>query len=151
MDHKIRAQQCLLEHQIIGHVKSALRLTLGWDVDAIGASRKLSSIQFTMQSLFRHLERLMKIEEEDGYLSPVAERKPGLAHKVANLSRDHDVFREEMKRIVPVATKMLASDLAAMTDVSQQLDALLRRLDVHDHAEVELLRAAFWDDEGGEG
>jgi hypothetical protein len=150
MDHKSRAQQCLLEHQIIGHVKAALRLTLGWDTTAVGAARKLSSVQFTMQSLFRHLERLMKIEEEDGYLSPVAERKPNLANKATALSRDHQVFRDEMRRIAPIAIHLAATDLAGMNEVCKQLHALLHRLDVHDQTEVELLRTAFWDDEGGE-
>jgi hypothetical protein len=151
MDHKSRAQQCLLEHQIIGHVKAALRLTLGWETSAVGAARKLSSIQFTMQSLFRHLERLMKIEEEDGYLAPVAERKPNLAGKVASLSRDHDLFRVEMRRITPAAMQLSATDSSGMNGICRELDGLLQRLDIHDQAEVELLRTAFWEDEGGEG
>ncbi|MEX0586874.1 MAG: hypothetical protein WD176_09525 [Pirellulales bacterium] len=150
-DYKTRAAQCLVEHQIIQHVKEALRLTLAWEVDAVGAARKLSSIQFTMQSLFRHLDRLMKIEEEDGYLSAVAERKPNLAIQVGELAGDHGLFRAEMERIEPVAMNTPSDDLVAMNDVCAQLHDLLGRLDVHDQAESDLLQAAFADEEGGEG
>ena len=54
-------------------------MTLDWDAPVVSMPRKLSSLQFTMKSFRRHLERVMSIEEEGGYLEEVADAKPNLA------------------------------------------------------------------------
>jgi hypothetical protein len=151
MDRKSRAAQCLVEHQIIQHVKAALRITLGWEVDSVGLARKLSSVHFTMQSLFRHLQRLMQIEEEDGYLAFVREEKPHLTEKAAALGRDHEQFRDAMRRLDEAFARLGADDRPGFDAACAAINELLARLDAHDQGEMELVQAAFWEDEGGEG
>ncbi len=60
------ANQCWIEHQALTHIKEALRITLRWDIPSIGVPRKLSSVSFMLDSFQRHLDRLMKLEEEEG-------------------------------------------------------------------------------------
>ena len=52
-----------VEHQILDHVKSALRVTLDWQVPNIGVTRKLSSMKFALESFQRHFGRLISMEE----------------------------------------------------------------------------------------
>ena len=63
IDTHSQASAVWMEHQILGHVKQALRVTLNWKVPAVGLPRGLNSLQFTMNSFDRHLHRIMDLEE----------------------------------------------------------------------------------------
>ncbi len=151
MDSKNYASLCLMEHQILQHVKDALRITLGWDTDAVGPARKVSSVQFTMLSLSRHLERVMGLEEEDGYMTSVRELKPNLYDRAASLRMEHQEFRKALETIMPALEKVDPSDDASFGKVCGSVTDFLARIDRHDKQETELLQAAFYDDIGGEG
>lgn len=146
----LRASQCLMEHQILHHVKDALRITLSWETSSVGLARKISSVQFTLQSLRRHLERVMSLEEEDGYMSIVGDMKPNLQNRAAKLRSDHREIRESVARVVP-ALERAGQDELRFDEACQDLLLLLDRIDRHDKQETELLQAAFYDDVGGEG
>lgn len=141
----------LMEHQILQHVKDALRITLGWDVRSVGLARKVSSVQFTMQSLRRHLDRVMGLEEEDGYMASVREAKPNLYDRVANLRLEHQEFRRALDSLMPALEKASPSDEERFDEVCAELNAFLARIDRHDKQETELLQTAFYEDIGGEG
>jgi hypothetical protein len=57
------AQQISIEHGMLKHITDALRLALGWQMEGDDLSRKLSTVRFISQSLQRHLEHLMALEE----------------------------------------------------------------------------------------
>lgn len=151
MKPKSFASLCLMEHQILQHVKDALRITLGWETSAVGLDRKASSVQFTMQSLARHLHRVMALEEEDGYMTSVRDLKPNLYDRVASLREDHREFRQTMEHLLPMLEKSSTGDAARFDAVCGDLSEFLNRIDRHDRLETELLQTAFFDDIGGEG
>jgi hypothetical protein len=151
MDITTRAAQCLVEHQILQHVKAALRLTLGWEVQAVGLERKLSSVRFTMHSFCRHLERIMQLEEDGGYLNDVVEQKPNLADKAASLAHEHAGFRGALCELAPAMDRVTADDACRFAELCRRWTELLDRIDAHDQKETELLQAACCDEEGGEG
>ena len=93
-DARAAAQASCLEHQILDHVKQALRVTLQWKAPAFGLSRKISSVQFTTKSFMRHLERMMELEEVEGYMDAVRQQKPNMEQRVERLERQHEEFRE---------------------------------------------------------
>ena len=140
-----------MEHQILDHIKQALRVTLDWKVPAVGIQQKLSSMQFTLKSFQRHLERLMNLEERDGYMVFVAETKPNMCYRVDRLAQDHQRFRESIEHLLPEVEALCEYQSEDFEDVCQQIYALLDSVDRHDEAEVELLQEAFLFDEGGEG
>jgi hypothetical protein len=72
-----------MEHQILEHVKQALRVTINWEAPVVSMPRKLSSLQFTIKSFKRHLERVISIEEEGGYMHEVVDAKPYLITRFA--------------------------------------------------------------------
>jgi len=151
IDTRSQANVAWMEHQILDHVKQALRVTLGWKVPSVGLPRKLSSVQFTLKSFQRHLERLMDIEEQDGYMDVVSEAKPHLAQRIERLEQDHELFRRELCHIVPRIDALHEFQTVEFEDVCEDIDALLMEIDRHDTEEVELLQETLLFDEGGEG
>lgn len=144
-----QASQTWMEHQSLEHIKRALRVTIDWRAPAISYQRKRQSVTFAFESFARHLERLMSIEEEDGYLQMVADAKPNKAKCIATLRADHTRMRRQVEQ--------LTVDLAALEDwqeveferVCKDIGRLLDSMDEHDRAEIDLLQDALLMDEGG--
>lgn len=150
-DTRSQANAACMEHEILNHVKQALRVTLGWKVPREGISRKLSSVQFTLKSFQRHLERLMSIEEQDGYMAFVEEVKPNMYSRIAQLERDHAGFRQALDKLLPQIDSLSEYDQDEIEGVCDEVNKLLDRIDLHDKHEIELLQESMWFDEGGEG
>lgn len=140
-----------MEHQILEHVKDALRVTLDWKAPEVSQPCKLSSLQFTIKSFARHLERVMSIEEDGGYLKVVADAKPNLQYRIDRLSDDHDRVRMRMHIILPELLDLNEWDTERFEEVSDELRELLAEVDRHDSEEIELLQETLLMDEGGEG
>jgi len=151
LDARSRINTAWMERQVLDHVKQALRVMLQWNVPPVGIPRKLSSVQFTLKSFQRHLERLMNIEEEDGYMVLVAETKPNMVVQIERLEHDHSEFRDTIESLLPEVDSLSECRTEEFDEVCQQIACLLNRVDQHDAAEVELLQDALLCDEGGEG
>src|SRR5215475_4501289 len=93
-------KQAAVEHEALRHIIGALRTVLDWKPSTDDLPRKLSSLRFIAQSFQRHLERLMALKEQDGYMTGVVDQMPALAEKVQALLRDHDQFEESLHRLV---------------------------------------------------
>jgi hypothetical protein len=128
-----------------------MRVTLDWHAPEVSLPRKISSLQFTIKSLQRHLERLMSIEEEGGYMSDVLAFKPQYRERVDRLAGDHDQFRARLVELVPDLQSLSEWDEANYRRVCDDLRDLLDSLDRHDRHEVELLQQSLLEEEGGEG
>jgi len=149
-DARALAQSACLEHQILDHVKQALRVTLDWKAPSIALSRKMSSVQFTTKSFARHLLRMMDLEETDGYMQVVREQKPHLDHRVKKLERQHRKFRQTLEELTPDVSSMTALPEEQFEQVSSRILELLDDVDQHDIEEIELLQETLLCDEGGE-
>ena len=145
------AEHCRMESRALRHIKAALRVTLDWKVPEVGVPRKMSSVRFTLQSFRRHLERLMNLEEEDGYLEIVGESKPHWSPQIELLRAEHDQFRAELRDIEPEIEAVPEHDTLHFNDACNKLVALLHRIDHHDEKEADLLQEALTLDDGGQG
>jgi predicted nuclease with TOPRIM domain len=150
-DARAAAQASCVEHQILDHVKQALRVTLQWKAPAFGLSRKISSVQFTSKSFMRHLERMMELEEEEGYMEAVRHEKPNLEARVQRLELQHDEFRDLIEELQPEVAALTALPSARAQVVCHRLIDFLNRVDQHDADEIELLQQSLACDVGGEG
>lgn len=139
-----------MEHQILQHVKAALRVTIDWKAPAVSLPRKISSVRFTLKSFKRHIERLMALEEEGGYLSAVVEQKPYLQERVDKLAGDHARLRARIRRIVPALEELNEWQEVDFDRTCDEIRAMLADVDRHDMQEVDLLQE-LCSDEGGEG
>lgn len=140
-----------MEHQILQHIKQAMRVTLNWDAPDVSLPRKLSSLQFTMKSFQRHLERVMAIEEEGGFMAEVVEAKPYLQDRIDGLADDHARFRERLRALVPELSRIADWEQARFVEICGDLRALLEEVDRHGEREIELLQESLGVDDGGEG
>src|SRR5690349_2733687 len=151
MDRHDTAEQIRVEQELLRHVMEGLRLSTTWQVQGPDASRKLSTLRFVTGSFQRHLERLLALEEDDGFLDQVPACPPRLARATAALRAEHDGFRSEAGRIVRRLERLPATDPPALEKLGGELVALLDRIEGHNRKEMALLLEAFGQDEGGEG
>jgi len=140
-----------MEHQILEHVKQAMRVTLNWHAPDVSMPRKLSSLQFTIKSFQRHLERVMNLEEEGGYMAEVVDAKPYLEDRISYLADDHRRFRDRLRRLLPELNAISEWEQPRFVEVCDDLSELLDAVDQHDKREIELLQESAVVDDGGEG
>ena len=151
MDHIAISEQVLVEHKTLAHIVSALRATIDWNYQGADLTRKIGSLRFVSQSLQRHLKHLMDLEEEDGYMAVVLESRPELKDEVEALRQEHVHFRTGINRILNRLKKVAPTDHPTVTKISDELLALLEKLNAHSHKETGLIQHALLEDEGGEG
>ena len=149
MDGQDIARQTQIEHEMLGHLSGGLRATAGWQVPGPEAPRKLSTLRFLAQSFQRHLERLLGLEEGDGYMGLALAASTQLARATAALRAEHDRFRAEASRVVQRLETLPAE--AALGAACGELLALLVDVEAHSRKEMALVQEAFGQDEGGEG
>ena len=151
MDRQDIAEQMRIEQGLLRHLMEGLRLSTTWQVRGPDASRKLSTLRFITGSFQRHLERLLSLEEHDGYMDKVLTCAPHLGRATAALRAEHDSFRSVAIRVVQQLEPLQDSDAAALEKAGSELVALLDRIARHNRKEQALLLEAFARDEGGEG
>jgi len=140
-----------MEHQVFEHIKQALLVTLNWQVPVVGIPRKLSSLQFTIKSFQRHLDRIISIEEEGGYMADAMESKPYFQDRVEQLQKEHSRFRERLRKLIPELNDTKEWDEVRFNRICDDLRSLVADLDRHNEREIELLQESTCVDEGGEG
>jgi hypothetical protein len=151
MERQDIQQQVLIEQDTLGHIVSALRTTIGWESREPDFSRKLSSLHFVCESFQRHLMRLFQLEQTEGYMTVVLDSRPQLSDEVRALRSEHVRFRDQVRDILDHLGSVAPTDRATFSRISDELVALLDRLDKHHHKETRLLQEALLRDEGGEG
>lgn len=140
-----------IEHQMLDHVKGALRVTLDWNAPSVSLTRKKSSVRFSFQSFCRHLDRLMRIEENDNYLEELCETKPHFEPQVRRLRADHDHFRSRTHTLMAQLENLEEWQSDQFDECCLEIRELLREVDQHDHEEVRVLQELMSSDLGGEG
>ena len=101
------------------------------------------------ESFQRHLEHLMALEEDDGYMEVVRECRPEFTSQVDALRTEHDDFRRRLRRATGRLERLSTSDVEHCEQVSQELGALLEQIDAHSRKEVDLLQQSLLQEEGG--
>lgn len=149
-DAKARLRQGLAEHDLIEHVKHALRLALAWDAEEVGLHRKITSVRFCAESLARHMQLIMEIEEQGGELELVADFKPNLYESANLLRHEHENLRAELAECVALVGRQSADDPVSFSACCLELEKLLCHLDHHEAGERKLLFDMYCEDEGGE-
>jgi hypothetical protein len=140
-----------MEHQVLHHIKQALRVTLDWEAPIVSMPRKLASLQFTIKSFRRHLERIISLEELGGYMSDVLEARPYFQERIDVLAAQHQRFRARLQQLIIQLNEISEWEEPRFDQVCGELRDLLDDIDQHDTQEIELLQEALLSDDGGEG
>src|SRR3954454_9400077 len=129
-----------MEHQVFEHIKQALLVTLNWQAPAGAIPRKLSSLQLTIKSFQRHLDRVIAIEEEGGYMADAMDSKPHFQDRVDQLAREHAGFRDRLRKIIPALNETKEWDEQRFDQVCNELRELVSDVEEHNGREIELLQ-----------
>jgi hypothetical protein len=149
--HHDIARQTVIENHILRLLIEGLRSALAWKLATDDFSRKLSSVRFITQSFQRHLERLMALEEYDGYMVRLEKKAPQLTRAVSDLKQENETFRTEIRRILHGLEHLSSTDRATFANLCDELLNLLKDLEEHCKKETDLYHEAFEQDAGGEG
>jgi hypothetical protein len=104
-----------------------------------------------MKSFARHLERVMSIEEEGGYLDDVIAARPNLESRIIALNRDHLRFRTRVKLISTRLESLHNWQEDQFAGLCMEIYELLDAVDRHDEREIDVLQESLLTDDGGEG
>jgi hypothetical protein len=137
------AQQTLVEHELLGYLVEGLRTTLAWQVQGCDFTRKLSTLRFMAQCFQRHLERMMALEESDGYIGLAGATSPWLGRRVDTLRQEHSQLREAARRVVHGFEHALPTDQSEFASLCEAVAALLLQVEEHTRNEVALVQEAF--------
>jgi len=137
------AHETLVEHQIMEHIKDALRLSLDAKAWPAAQERKLASVRFMAESFERHFLRLLELEEKDGYMSADCERVPELAAKKTALRSEHSEFRQQLEETLRALQSIGENEAGRFEALCRSLQSLLERIDSHDAEEIKLLEQAL--------
>jgi hemerythrin-like domain-containing protein len=135
-------QQTLVEKGMLQLLIQGLQNTL---------ARKLSTLKFITRSFRSHMERLMRLEERDGYMDIVLEKHPHLSKPVEVLRHEHDEFRQVMGLLAQDLECVFPTDQNAVNKICEKAAVLLKKVDAHNKKEADVFQEAFEREEGGEG
>jgi hemerythrin-like domain-containing protein len=144
-------EQMVVEHRMLKSIGDGLRQAIGLKPEGDTFARKLHTIHFIAQSLQRHLDHLLRLEEWDGYMDAVVHLCPQLGRRVDALRQEHERFRKASLQVVHGLETVAPTDQTAFRIVCDEALALLKKLDDHTRKEAVLVQEAFDRDGGGEG
>jgi iron-sulfur cluster repair protein YtfE (RIC family) len=134
---RLISQQMLLEHEVLARVSDALRTAIGWRQHG-DRSRTLSSIRFLMESFQRHLDRMLEMEEHEGYMDVVQEQQLPYLPQIAEFRGEHNQFRTRLGELMDRTTDSLSE--AEAEPLFSELTTLLEQIDGHNKKEMNLLQ-----------
>ena len=147
--HRLISQQMLLEHEVLARLSDALRTAVSWNPHG-DLSHKLETVQFLAQSFQRHVERMLDLEEHDGYMDLVRSSFPEFDAQVTAFRRQHEAFRLDTDGIVYRLQNSAALDGAETEALFEDLAQLLEAVEAHNKQEMELLRQLVMDQASAE-
>jgi hemerythrin-like domain-containing protein len=143
--------QFSVESAVLEHVKDALRTAIRSDTDRMGLSKKVSSVCFVAESLYRHLQRLLTLEEDVGYAELLEEIKPHLHDRATALLCEHHEIRNMLEHLISAQKTLRPEDERDFLDYCENVMALLDKIDRHETSERIILQEVYCSEEGGEG
>jgi hemerythrin-like domain-containing protein len=144
-------RQTQVEKRLLKFLIEGLHNTFAWEIRGDDVSRKLSTLKFITRSFQSHMERLMGLEEREGYMDIVLEKHPELSKQVEALRHEHDEFRQQIGLLVIELERVAPTDQNSLNKVCERAAALLKKVDAHNRKEADIFQEAFEREEGGEG
>ena len=139
------------EQRVLSHVKGALRVMVDWRAPAVSLDRKQTGIRHALRSYLRHLQRLLDLEEQGGYLEDLVESRPNLQERVEKLRAEHEQIRESIRNFSATIDNSDAWVGDHFDGSCDSIRVLLEEVDNHDRQEIALLQDSMLTDVGGEG
>lgn len=98
-----------------------------------------------------HMTKHMALEEHEGYLPTVVERRPTLAPQIDRLHHEHEEFLQLMKGVHQSLESLTPEDHLLVRDCCHRIAHLLDYVEQHEELENNLVTFAFSQDIGTAG
>lgn len=147
MDPQKLAQWMRQEHAAVGQLSEAL----GRRIAAVPAGERTAwwrDLCDRFEHFRAHLLKHMSLEEKDGYLSMVSDRRPALDPQVQQLKSEHRQMTAMMKRINDDMQSAGIDEELILQDVCHRIDRLLGYVRHHEECENLMVLSAYTDDIG---
>lgn len=95
-----------------------------------------------------HMIKHMSLEEKDGYLAVVCERRPSLEREVTALKREHHQLTTIMKRIDEEMDDAAMDDHLLLRDCCLRISSLINYVENHEERETLMVISVFTDEIG---
>ncbi len=147
MDEKQIAQQALEAHHQLDRQIDRLKLELNANCET-SIPDWLANCTQHFRQFHSGLRAHMEIEEGDGFMVPVQQRRPTLTRKVEELLQQHREMTascEDIERFLLALSDPRRHDV---TVIREKINALLTALEQHEQAENKLVQEVFTQDIG---
>ncbi len=150
-DDQAIIQQNLVEAGALALIGDAICSAILWPFPRRQPGRKVATVRYLCQLYRQTLERIVAIEENDGFMDIVGDSSGRFDGKLEKLRREHEAFRGEWQEIMPRLDRASATNEPEFEQICDQVSSLLDQVDRHLQRESDLLSEAALLDLGGEG
>lgn len=136
-----------VEHEKVQDLANILRENAAV-VPRVNLAAWIKDMQSRFEHFRAHLIKHMALEEHEGYLSIVVERRPALSPEVNRLQNEHRELTRIMDGIYEASKGLTAEDRLLVRDCCYRLHGLLGYIERHEELENNLVTFAFTQDLG---
>ena len=147
MDTQEIAQWMRNEHVRVHELANELREQVAV-VPRANLGKWIADIREQYEHFRAHLVKHMALEERDGYLPSVTERRPTLAGEVERLEHEHVELIKIMDGIHELVHQLTAEDRLLIRDCRDRIGDLLSYIEHHEEEEDLLITHVFTRDIG---
>lgn len=150
MEPQELAQWLQKEHERVEDLARLLRTELA-AIPRTNVDQWLTGLRDRFEHIRAHYQKHMALEEHEGYLTEVLERRPTLSADVGRLQHEHGELANVMDGIHHVLKALQADDRLLIRDCCRRIEGFLVELERHDGDENLLVLSVFARDIGSEG
>lgn len=136
-----------VEHKKVAELSSALMERTAC-VPRTNQAAWIAQVREAFEHLRAHLVKHMAFEEEGGYLLPVLERRPGLAHQVERLHHEHGEITRIMAAIHHMLAELQPDDRLMIRDCCHRISDVIQYVEHHKNSENLLVLSVLTTDIG---
>lgn len=135
------------EHEKVQDLSNTLRQKVAY-VPRANLRGWIAEVQDRFDHFRAHVTKHMALEEQDGYLVTVTERRPALAPEVERLWHEHAEMSRIMDAIHRAVHELTPEDRLLVRDCCARIGHLLSYVEHHEDLENNLVSIAFTQDIG---
>lgn len=137
------------EHRKVEDLARVLRERVA-GVPRTGLDGWIGGLREQFAHMRAHLHKHMALEEREGYMAVVLERRPALASEVDRLQHEHAEFTRLMDGIHHALADLTASDRLLVRDCCHRINNFLSYIEHHEAHENLIVVSVFTHDIGTE-
>lgn len=136
------------EHEKVNELMALLREKVA-AAPQTNQQKWIEGARRAFEHLRAHHIKHIALEEQDGYMATVVQRRPAVEREVERLAHEHGELRTIMDRIHDELDALRPEDHLLIRDCCARVHNLLSYVEHHENAENLLVLTAFTDDLGG--